>query len=82
MPPLNNRILAMFFPTATIPATSHYSEFTDKSSPEYGRLSFSLHFMTNNHFFDLSSLTFTSSLNHTANPILWTPAYLIPLSEF
>ena len=45
--PLNNEVLAMFFFYATIPATSHYPEFTDTYSPQYGRISFSLHFMTN-----------------------------------
>ena len=35
--PLITPVLAIFFPLATIPATLHYSEFTDKYFPQYGR---------------------------------------------
>ena len=42
--PLTNQVLAMFFSSASIPATPLYSEFTDKCSPQYRKLSFSLHF--------------------------------------
>ena len=37
--PLKSQVLAKFFPSATIPVTLHYSEFADKYSPQYGRLS-------------------------------------------
>ena len=43
---LNSQVLAIFFPFATISATSHYPEFTDRYSPQYDRLSFSLYFIT------------------------------------
>ena len=49
--PLNSQVFTTFFPFATIPATPHYPEFTDRYSPQYGRLPFSLHFMTNTPFF-------------------------------
>ena len=39
---------------ATIPATPHYPEFTDRYSPQNDRLLFPLQFMTNG-FFQLSS---------------------------
>ena len=55
--PLNIQFLAIFFPLATIPATRHYPEFTDRYSPQYGKLSFSLYFMTHT-FFRLSFLHF------------------------
>ena len=44
--PLNSQVLAKFFPFATIAAILHYSELTYKYSTRYGRLSFSLYFMT------------------------------------
>ena len=40
----------MFFPFGTIPAMPRYPEFTDRFSPQYGRLSFSLNFMTHTFF--------------------------------
>ena len=48
--PLNSQVLAIFFPFATIPATPHYPVFTDRYSPQYGMLTFLLHFMTNTFF--------------------------------
>ena len=47
---LNSQVLEIFFPSTPTPATLHYPEFTDTYSTQYGRLSFSLHFMTNNLF--------------------------------
>ena len=41
-------------PFATIPATPHYPEFTDRYAPQNDRLLFPLQFMTNG-FFQLSS---------------------------
>ena len=60
---LNSQALAIFFPYSIIPATPHYPEFTDRYCPQYGRLSFSLHFTTNTLFFDLPSPTSKSFLN-------------------
>ena len=51
--PLNSQVLAIFFLSATIPATPHYAEITDRYSPQYGKSSFSLHFMI--HIIFLSS---------------------------
>ena len=48
--PLNSQVPAIFFLSATTPAASHYPEFTDRYSPQYGRLSFSLHFMIHTAF--------------------------------
>ena len=45
---LNNQVI--FFPFATIRATSHYPVFTDRYSPEYGIL---MHFMINTFFFNI-----------------------------
>ena len=45
--PLNSQVLAIFFPSGTIPAMLNYSEFTDKYSPQYSRWSFLLYFVTN-----------------------------------
>ena len=47
---LNSQVLAIFFLSATITATSHYPEFTDRYSPQTGMLSFSLYFMNNTLF--------------------------------
>ena len=58
--PLNSQVLAIFFLSATTPATPHYPEFTDRYSPQYGRLSFSLHFMIHTPFY-FPSPTSTSS---------------------
>ena len=80
--PLNNQILAIFFPFATIPATSHYPEFTDTYSPHYRRLSFSLHFMTNILFFWPSFANFHIIAHGTASPILCTSPSLTPLTEW
>ena len=43
--PLNSQVLAIFFHSAAVQATLHYPEFTDRYFSQYGRLSFSLHFM-------------------------------------
>ena len=48
--PLNSHVLAIFFSFATIPAIPYYPEFTDRHSPKYGMLSFSLLFMTHTFF--------------------------------
>ena len=45
--PLNNQVLTIFFPFATIPGRPHCSEFTDKYYTQSGRWSFSLYFMAN-----------------------------------
>ena len=47
---------------------THYTEFTDRHSLEYGRLSFSLYFMTN-ICFELPPPTPTWFLNDWSNPI-------------
>ena len=47
---LSSQVLAVFFLSATIPTTPHYPEFTDRYSPQYGRLSFSLHFVIHTAF--------------------------------
>ena len=78
--PLNSQVLAMFFFSATIPAMPHYPEFTDRYSPQYGRLSFSLNFMIHAAF--LSSPTSTSFLSPKVGPDLYTPPSLTPLKEF
>ena len=44
---LNTQVLAKLFPSPVTPAILHYSQFSDKYSPQYGRLSLSLYFMTN-----------------------------------
>ena len=59
--PLNSQFLAKFFPSATIPVTLHFSKFTDKYSPQYGRLSLSLYFMTN--------ILFSTSLSPLPTPL-------------
>ena len=61
--PLNSQALAIIFPSATIPAMPHYPEYTDRYFPQYGRLLFLLHFMTNTLFFNLPSPTLKSFLN-------------------
>ena len=48
--PLNSQVLTIFFLSATIPATPHSPEFTDRYSAQYGRLSFSLHFVIHTAF--------------------------------
>ena len=48
--PLNNQVLAIFFLSATTLAAPHYSAFTDRYSPQNGRLSFSLQFMIHTPF--------------------------------
>ena len=53
--PLNSQVMAKFFPSAAIPAIQHYSEFTDKYSPQYGRLWF-LYFTIN--------ILFSTSISH------------------
>ena len=78
--PLNSQVLAIFILSATIPTTPHYPEFTDRHSPQYGKLSFSLHFMTCDTFFDFPSNTSTSFLNHMASPIPGTPPSPTPLT--
>ena len=84
--PLNSQVLAIFFPFATIPATPHYPVFTDRYSPQYGMLTFLLHFMTNTFFstflrFSPPPSASTLFLNHTASPILCTPPSLTPLTK-
>ena len=69
--PLNRQVLAIFFSFATIPATPHYPEFTDKYSPQHGRLSlYCISWLT--LFFDFHFPTSTSFLNRTAGAILFT----------
>ena len=85
--PLNSQVLAIFFPFATIPATPHYPVFTDRYSPQYGMLTFLLHFMTNTFFSTFLPLSpppsaFTSLLNHTAGPILCMLPSLTPYTNF
>ena len=49
---------------------THYTEFTDRYSLEYGRLSFSLHFMTNICFELLPPQLLPGfSINNWSNPI-------------
>ena len=48
--PLNNQVLAIFFLSATTLAAPHYPEFTERYSPQNGRLSFLLHFMIHTPF--------------------------------
>ena len=84
--PLNSQVLAIFFPFATIPATPHYPVFTDRYSPQYGMLTFLLHFMTNTFFstflrFSPPPSASTLFLNHTASPIPCTPPSLTPLTK-
>ena len=84
--PLNSQVLAIFFPFAIIPATPHYLVFTDRHSPQYGMLTFSLHFMTNTFFSTFLPLSTSPSastllLNHTASPIPCTPPSLTPLTK-
>ena len=81
--PLNSQVLAIFFPFATIPVTPHYPVFNDRYSPQYGMLTFLLHFMTNTFFstflpLSLPPSAFTSLLNHTAGPIPCMLPSLIP----
>ena len=85
--PLNSQVLALFFPFATIPATPHYPVFFDRHSPQYGMLTFLLHFMTNTFFSTFLPLSpapsaFTSLLNHTAGPILCMLPSLTPYTNF
>ena len=75
--PLNSQVLAVFFPSASITTTPHHPALLiDILSPQHGRLSFSLYFMTNTLAFDLPLTTFTSFLKHPAGPIPLTPAPL------
>ena len=48
--PLNSHVLAIFIPSATISTMPRYPELTERYSPQYDRLTFSLHFMTNTPF--------------------------------
>ena len=86
--PLNSQVLAIFFPFANIPATPHYPVFTDRYSPQYGMLTFLLHFMTNTFFSIFSpplSPTPSAStlcLNHTAGLIPCTLPSLNPHKNF
>ena len=82
--PLNSQVLAIFFPFATIPETPHYLVLTDRHSPQYGMLTFLLHFMTN--IFDIpppfhSPSASTLFLYHIASPIPCTPPSLTPLKK-
>ena len=47
---LNSLVLVLFSPFATIPAIPHYLLFTDRYSPQYGKLTFLLNFVTNTFF--------------------------------
>ena len=78
--PLNSQVLAILFFSATIQAMLHYPEFTDRYSPRYGRLSFSLNFMIQAAF--LPSPTSTSFPSPKVGPDLYTPPFLTPLKEF
>ena len=79
--PLNSQVLAIFFLSLTTPATPHYPEFTDRYSPQYGRLSFSLHYMINTPFY-FPSPTSTYFLNPKTTQDLCTPPSLTPLTDF
>ena len=84
--PLNSKVLATFFPFATTSAKPHYPVFTDRHSPQYGMLTFLLHFMTNTFFstflrFSSPPSASTLFLNHTASPIPCTPPSLTPLTK-
>ena len=64
--PLNNHVLTIFYPFATISAMVHYLEFTDKCSPQYvGDLFHCFSWITS--FFQPSFSHFHPSLNQTAN---------------
>ena len=78
--PLNSQVLAILFLSATIPATPHYPEITDRYSPQYRRLSFSLHFMI--HIAFLSSFLHFQILSQSpkASPDPCTPPFLTPLT--
>ena len=83
---LNSQALVIFFPFATIPATSHYPIFTDRHSLQYGMLTILLHFITNTFFLTFLPLSpppsaSTLFLNHTASPIPCTPPSLNPLTK-
>lgn len=72
---LNNQVPTVIFSSTTILATLHYSEFTNKYSPQYGSWSF----LTNNLFSTFFSPLPRLSPNHTANSICY-PA-TIPTSN-
>ena len=83
---LNSQPLVIFFPFATIPATSHYPVFTDTHSLLYGMLTILLHFITNTFFLTLLPLSpppsaSTLFLNHTVSPIPCTPPSLNALTK-
>ena len=85
--PLNSQVLAIFFPFAIIPATPHYPAFTYRYSPQYGMLTFLLHFMTNTFFstfLPVSPPAFVSTLllNHAAGRILCMLPSLTPHTNF
>ena len=72
--PLNNQVLTIFFPFATIPGTPHYSEFSDKYYTQCDRWSFSLYFITNilfSTFFPPFShpLSTTQPIQSTTQPL-------------
>ena len=77
--PLNSQVLAIFFLSATTLAVPNYPEFTERYSPQYGRLSFSLNFMIHTPF-QFFSPTFTSFLNPKAAPDPYT--LITPLTDF
>ena len=79
---LNNQFLTIFFAPAAIPARPLYPEFNDRYSPQYGKLSFSLNFMTNTLFFEVPSPTCKSFLDHTVGLITCMLPSMIPLTEF
>ena len=68
-----------FFLSATTPALPHYPEITDRYSQQYGRLSFSLHFIIQTPFHSPSP-SCTSFLNPKASQDPHTP--LTPLTDF
>ena len=76
---LNSQVI--FFPFATIRATSHYPVFTDRYSPQYGILMLLLHFMINTFFFNIPPLFasplrfhFVSQSYSRSNPVHTTIA--------
>ena len=73
--PLNDRVLAIFFLSATVPAAPRCLEIADRCSPQYGGLSFLLRFVIHTgflssfpHFHILSQSQGWSRPVHTAIP--------------
>lgn len=85
---LYSHVLGVFFPFGTIPVTPHFPAFSDRYSPRYGRLSFSLYFITPTffwlsfpHFHLVSQLHSWSNSMHATIPDL-TDITLVVLSSF